>query len=348
MPRLAANAIGGYYPAHPDAVAAMLRYLRPPADGGGFFLLDPCAGEGAAVAQLAEGLGCRQQDILAIELDELRAEQLKGRLPEAPVLAPASFFGTFCTSQSADAAWVNPPYADIGGEGRVEFSFLERVTGWLRTKGILMWVVPESVIEKHEHRQFLLAHYHNLVAVTFPKKHRRFHELVVFGVKRGKPIEPSGRWAEFDERCRLLDGDHPPPPDFYYTIPSGIGPATWAKTEPVESELLAALQKSPLNKILESAPEMPLASPPMSLGKGHIAMLLAAGQLDGIVRHPGEPPHLIRGVAKKEKYLASAHTEEDKNQRVTKTVMSEKIVVTIRALVPSGRIIELTQKGAAA
>lgn len=55
--RLAAQMRGGFYPAHEKAVADVATYLRPP-EQGPFAILDPCAGEGAAIRQLSELLGC--------------------------------------------------------------------------------------------------------------------------------------------------------------------------------------------------------------------------------------------------------------------------------------------------
>src|SRR5438105_5034932 len=90
--RLAAQLRGGYYPAPPQGVAHAATFLRPPARGP-FTLLDPCAGEGAALHQLGELVGCPQGMLFAIELDDGRAEKVRAALPDAHVLAPASFFG---------------------------------------------------------------------------------------------------------------------------------------------------------------------------------------------------------------------------------------------------------------
>ena len=97
--RLAAQMRGGFYPAHAEAVAHAATFLRPP-DKRPFTIVDPCAGEGAAIRQLGELLGCPQSMTYAIELDDSRAEQVHVALPDAHVLAPASFFGCRATSSS--------------------------------------------------------------------------------------------------------------------------------------------------------------------------------------------------------------------------------------------------------
>ena len=57
MARLMSQIKGGYYAAAPAAVAAVLERLRPPSSGE-CVILDPCAGEGHALLQLAQGLQC--------------------------------------------------------------------------------------------------------------------------------------------------------------------------------------------------------------------------------------------------------------------------------------------------
>jgi 16S rRNA C967 or C1407 C5-methylase (RsmB/RsmF family) len=97
--RLAGQTRGGFYPAHERAVAHAATFLWPPA-GEPFAILDPCAGEGAAIRQLGELLGCSPARTFAIELDDGRAELVGTALPGANVLAPANFFGCRATPNS--------------------------------------------------------------------------------------------------------------------------------------------------------------------------------------------------------------------------------------------------------
>jgi len=55
MARLMSQVKGGYYAAAPEAITAVLERLRPP-ESGECLVLDPCAGEGKALVQLAQGL----------------------------------------------------------------------------------------------------------------------------------------------------------------------------------------------------------------------------------------------------------------------------------------------------
>ena len=128
--RLAAQMRGGYYPAHPRAVAHAATFLRPP-QRQPFSILDPCAGEGSAIRQLAELLGCPPALTFAIELDESRATTLLAALPDSPVRAPASFFGCHASRGRFSFMWLNPPFDTSYGGHRVETQFLHTATDWL-------------------------------------------------------------------------------------------------------------------------------------------------------------------------------------------------------------------------
>lgn len=339
MARLASNFKGGFYPAPPEAVSRMLEYIKPPSDGGGFCILDPCAGKGAAIKQLSEGLGCRPSDVYAIELSDFRTEIVTESLPEANLLAPCSFFGCSITSKSFGFAWVNPPFADEAGEGRVERQFLEKATGLLAHKGILAFVIPEATLRAKGVKALLMTWYEDLSVVTFPSRYRKFKELVVVGRKR-KASEAHWELCWEDE-AQCYSGDSAP--SRTYEIPSTTGPNRFLKTGFTEAEILEALDTSPLRRYLEPPEPLPLAEPPLPLGKGHRAMLLAAGQLDGIIRPPGEPPHIVRGTAKKVEYIVDQHTERTNEATTTKITKSEKISLTVRVLSVAGRIKTLAQ-----
>ena len=128
--RLAAQACGGFYPAHEKAIAHVASYLRAPM-AERFAILDPCAGEGKALRQLGELLECPAESSYAIELDESRAETLRASLPEAHILAPADFFGCKATRNSFSFLWLNPPFDHAYGGYRVEDQFLWRATDLL-------------------------------------------------------------------------------------------------------------------------------------------------------------------------------------------------------------------------
>jgi hypothetical protein len=323
---------GGFYPAPEEAVAFALRFLRPPADQP-FSMLDPCAGEGAALRQLGEALSCPAARTFAIELDEGRAEQVRAALPEAHVLAPASCFGCRVSPNSFSFIWLNPPF-DFAYRGhRVEDQFLRTATTWLRPGGVMAFVCPEDVVEEYsDARCHFATSYEHCQIVPFPEPHRRFHEVIVFGHKLARP--------HLDEETSEEAWQHVLAPEgFVYQIPPGTDPCVFQKTEPTEPELQRLLEASPLHTHLTVAPAAPLPSPPLALGIGHIALLLASGHLDGVVQPEGRPPHVVRGTSRKRPYVADVtDTPNSDGSTTTKTTISERIELMVRTVDLSGRI----------
>ena len=129
-----------------------------------------------------------------------------------------------------------------------------------------------------------------------------------------------------------------------YRLPAGVQPRIFRKSEPTDTELARLVAQSPLRfhiqRPADSAGYRP--RPPMSPGIGHRAMLLASGHIDGLICPPGEPPHVLRGTATKDEYVASCDQSEDAaGNLTTRTVISERTRLVIRVLDSQGDITNL-------
>ena len=328
--RLAAQMRGGFYPAPEQAVAYAATYLHPPIDQP-FNILDPCAGEGEAINQLGEMLGCQPTSIYAIELDDSRAEKVLTTLPKAHVLVPASCFGCRASMNSFSLTWLNPPFDHAYGGHRIEDQFLLKATDWLMPGGVMALVCPEDVVDEYSDvRRHFASHFENCQIVPFPEKYRRFKEVIVFGHKRLK--------LRADERTSSWQAVQAPP-GFIYQIPAGTGPRTFMKVEPTEPELQQMLARSPLRSHLAAPKATTLPSPPLALGIGHVALLLASGHLDGVVQPQGKPPHVVRGTSRKREFVANVtDTENADGSTTTKTTLSERIELVVRTVDLTGQI----------
>jgi hypothetical protein len=336
--RLAAQMRGGYYPAPPEAVALAATLLEPPARET-FTILDPCAGEGAAIRQLGELLGALPTQMFAIELDESRASTLHAALPESHVLAPASFFGCRASYSSFSLTWLNPPFDQAYGGYRVEDQFLRMATDWLMPTGVMAFVCPENVMDEYsDAREHFASYYENCKIVAFPEKYRRFHEIIVFGQKRARPKADSGDYTSW-ESVQAPDG-------FVYRIPPGAGPRLFRKVEPTERELQRLFADSPLRAHLNTAPTASLPSPPLALGIGHVALLLASGHLDGIVHPEDQPPHVVRGSSRKREYVSDVTETSDDESTIRTTTLSERIELMVRTVDLTGHIQTLLESDA--
>ena len=176
MARLMSQVKGGYYAAAPEAVAAVLERLRPPSLGE-CLVLDPCAGEGKALLQLAQGLKAVPY---GIELSEDRAAIVRESLPEGQALAPADFLRCAITYRSFSFIWCNPPYDyATGEEGRVESQFLERAVHLLADGGVLALICPEDVANSYQTVDFFQERFQrdfgNAVSPRSPQVQRDRH-----------------------------------------------------------------------------------------------------------------------------------------------------------------------------
>jgi hypothetical protein len=264
--------------------------------------------------------------IFAIELDDSRTEILRTALPEAHVLAPADFFGCRANANSFSFIWLNPPFDDSYGGHRVEDRFLQRATDWLMPGGVMALVCPEDAVDEYSDvRLHFIRYFENCKIVPFPAQHRPFNEVIVFGHKRRRvEADAAASWA---------------PEHFIYRIPPSNGPKVFDKVQPTEPELQLMLANSPLRSHLTAPPVVALPSPPLALGIGHIALLLASGHLDGVVHPEGKPPHVVRGTSRKREYVADVtETENDDGSTTTKTTIAEKIELLVRTVDLSGNM----------
>lgn len=343
--RLHAQVVGGFFAAPPQAIAHVLgggRVKRPrPSllDKGktpAFSMLDPCAGEGAAVRQAADLIGCPLDHVYAVEIEPERASACITESELVNVVGDCSFFGLGVTRECFSFIWLNPPFDDQGdGTGRVEKQFLNAATPLLVENGVMALICPEKILDRYGGvQETLLGWFDNLSVVPFPPEHRPYNEVVVFGTKRRHANTGYRRWGSYSVD---MTGNT------NYELPASRGPRTFEKAMPTEDKIAALFQASPLRRLMEPPDDPPPQSPPLELGKGHLALLLASGHVDGIVHHPGEHPHVVRGTAVKES-IQTGETEDSSETQTKHTVIyTERISLVVRVLTHDGRLVTLQQ-----
>ncbi|OVZ67308.1 SAM-dependent methyltransferase, partial [Pseudomonas aeruginosa] len=143
FPRLARNfAKNGYYPTDEPTLERALNALMP--SDGPMCILDPCAGEGVAIAEAAHALGREQAKAFAVEFDPERARHARGLVDHC---LHADLMDTMVSKQSFGLLWLNPPYGDLSkdvngnigyqghGRARLEELFYQRPLPLLRQGG---------------------------------------------------------------------------------------------------------------------------------------------------------------------------------------------------------------------
>lgn len=359
--RLAAQAKLGFYAAKPPAVAGILHHLRlatgPPEDGpdkpDAFTVLDPCAGDGKAIRQIRDGLGIPPGNVYAVELDEKRGEMSVAELgDEAHVMAPASFMDDRGISAGRfGLVYCNPPFDDeLGGGGRQEHTFARNAAFKLRPGGVLVLVLPFGAIQNNTtFMEYLDSTFEDAGLYLFPPAVRAYNEVVYIARRRARdvPAQWNGElkvmqlWRMDDKAPRLpVAGTGVRT----WTVPRGWHPPRFSKVRMTDAEMVAEVEDSPLLDIFDDPVEADPDPPPLPLYTGHVAQLLAAGKLNGVVRPPGEEPHVVRGSASKvEKLAERAPILNDKGEVVgMKEVWTQIVRLLVRVITLDGRILSFS------
>jgi hypothetical protein len=321
----------GYYPAAPEAIESIIPRLVPPADRSALAALDPCAGEGLAIKQLADGLKLPYERVWAVELDAKRGEACQAALPCATILSPCSFLQTDIRYGCYSLIFANPPFDDsLEKHLRVEEQFLSRSLQLLVKGGVLLFVCPESIAYRPGFQHILSTYADHIDVVPFPRFVRKHDEVFVLAQR----IE-GFRMEKCSWRDLLAVGN------CKYMLPKAPGPGVrFKKTGLTDDEIAGYLERSTLLEQFAAPPEFTLPAPPLALGKGHLALLLASGHLDGLVTVDGSS-HVVRGTATKVEEQTDQEVDKSQGTTVTKTTYSEKIRLTVRAAWPDGEITTL-------
>ena len=382
MARLASQMKQGFHPCPSPVIDLILQHLRPPIWNPASQLykpehvcvLDPCAGEGEAISQLALGLGLQADQVFACELNTARAARFREACPDVKLLGPCSLFAAKFSSHCFSLVYLNPPFDDeLGGGGREELAFLREATRAIAFGGILVMVLPLNQVYGAERMCTALDAYYDATEVyLFPPEHRKFGECVVIARRRKQTRTAEERasegplgirgwkrgylYREDEARFPVLGtpgyaqwrvSDHTggglPVPSSRrtdlttWTVPFSWPPKVWEKGGLTDDELEAELEHSPLYAVLDAVTERAFKRPPLSLNKGHTSLLALTGLLDGYV--PSNPPHVVRGYCGK---LGAVSRREsyttDSGKSVEKTVYAELPNPIVRIAWPDGRL----------
>ena len=152
--RLAGQAQLGYFPTPETQLPLIASWLS--LAGGELDLvraLDPCAGEGRALAYLAEHL-YGSVTTYGIELSPQRAEEA-GKLLD--YVLNTAFENAVLTDETFSLVFTNPPYDGetmTGGGERMEYTFLTASTKLLVRGGVLVYIIPETRVSEKIARHY--------------------------------------------------------------------------------------------------------------------------------------------------------------------------------------------------
>ncbi|UCF21942.1 MAG: class I SAM-dependent methyltransferase [Ralstonia sp.] len=349
FPRLARNFVkNGYFPTDEPTLERALAALAA-ADNGPMCILDPCAGEGVAIAEAAHALGREQVKAFAVEFDAERARHARGLVDHC---LHADLMDTLITRQSFGLLWLNPPYGDLAknadgnigyqgqGRARLEKLFYQRTLPLLQYGGVLVFILPSYVLDA-ELVGWLTRHFAELR--IYQAVDKQFRQVVIFGRRvrqrdqasesvkavRGLLLQVGQGDAEAEE----LPTEWPFLP---YTVPSGPAEPEHFYRVTMEPEQFAdevgRLQGLwPMVDAHLGAAQQLLRPPARALSHWHLALALAAGAISGVVKSKTGRLHVVKGDTHKEKTLQTEFTERDDGSVAETRILTDKFVPVIRA-----------------
>jgi tRNA1(Val) A37 N6-methylase TrmN6 len=328
----------GHYPTPQRVVELIRNYLAFPP--GQFSTLDPCCGEGTALAGLVAGTSAITY---GVELDHQRAEESKSRLHH---VLRCGIEETRIQHRSCSLLLLNPPYDELTLEEeadakteRQERAFLRMTVPYLIPGGVLVYIIPQNRLDKAIAR-LLASRFEHIHVLRFPDpEYGDFRQIVIFGIKK------ANNTLDEVEALRLQSipkVDLVPlciSPEIHYRVPPS-GPLTLFRSILVDpQELEKHMVQSALWKrfaALTSRSELRIPRPPLPLHSGHLGLLLAAGKLDGIMG-AGDDRHLVKGSVRK----ITTVLQEIKGEVLEEREL-DRYVVSIKILNRNGEIRELT------
>ena len=348
FPRLARNfAKNGYYPTDEPTLERILLALVPAP--GSLCILDPCAGEGVAIAETAHALGREHVKAYAIEYDAERATHARQLVDRC---LHSDLMDTVISRQSFGLLWLNPPYGDLPkdasgnmgyqgqGRARLEKLFYQRTLSLLQYDGVLVFIVPHYVLDA-ELVGWLTRHFADLR--IYRAVETQFKQVVIFGrrVRQRDQVSDSSKAT----RLRLLqigqgdiDAEELPSqwPLMPYTVPTSqaepehfyrisMEPAQFAE----EVQHLQGLW--PAFDTHLGATQQSQRPPARALSHWHLALALAAGAISGVVQSASGRVLVVKGDTHKEKTLSREFAERDDGSVAETRILTDRFIPVIRA-----------------
>src|SRR5437762_1422908 len=307
----------GYYPLpvqEAGNIRSLLVALRH------YWAIDPCAVDGTVVLEITKEPGAQ---VAAIEIDTDRAS---AAVQKGIATVHGSAFECKLQSESCSLLYLNPPYdTELGPHNnqRMELVFLEHCYRWIRTEGVLVFVIPANALNSCAR---LLASQFERINV-FRLEHPdcvRFHQLVIFGSRKRSHIrgEPRGMDAllRVGYRPNLIPPLNKDVAERYVLPPSS--PATIHYTglplDQIEDAIDGSLAMQNARGVLVRKQQKMSGRPVTPLHKGHVGLLACSGMLNGFFGQ-GEERHIAH-------WRAVKHVDEfnEEGEEVGETIIHRR------------------------
>ncbi len=358
--RLARNfAKNGYFPTDSETISRIVQALS--FTGSSCNVLDPCCGEGTALAEIKyylDNLNSTPSEVRSygIEYDEERAWHSKELLDNC---IHGDLRDTLLGIRQFELLFLNPPYGDAIsdkaqlnnpgiGRLRLEKEFYRRTHGMLQFGGVMVLIIPFYSLDK-EFSGWISKHFTRVQAFMAPEQ--QFKQVVIFGVKQ----RASDNWANSHERGirdRLvaigtgdIKAEELPEnwPAFgsdesnsLYCVPEALTIPKFELSRPDARQLADSTRNrsslwSQYDMLFSKQRSQDLKRPLSDVSKWHLSLLLAAGQVCGVVRGTSGRTFIVRGdTYKGKKFTATERRGEHHVEKIT--TAKDVFIPSIRGL----------------
>jgi len=336
----------GYYPTDSETMSRILNALQP-ADEGTMNIIDPCAGEGTALAECQNHLDSDRVHSFAIEYDEERAWHAKSILDHC---IHGDLQDCLIAQRQFGLLFLNPPYGDMvadkaglsshdSGKQRLEKLFYQKSNSMLQFGGVMVLILPHYSLDK-ELSNWIARHFERVNVFMAPEQ--QFKQVVIFGVRR-RVADISNTAAVANKLQAVGTGVHPNElPQNWNHEPYQIPANTSGKEiKFVYTKLDAAQLGKELqhNSGLWKQFDMHFGQqirehrrPLCKMTDWHLALALAAGQVSGTVKSKDGRIFVIKGDTYKDKTSEVKTTVDDDGNLKETRIVTDKFVPAIRAL----------------
>lgn len=350
FPRLARNfARNGYYPTDEITLERTLQALAP-SPTGKMRIFDPCAGEGAALAEIAHALDRERRETYAVEYDQERADHCKTLLDR---VLHSDLMDTMISRQAFGLLWLNPPYGDLvsdhsgasqyqgTGRRRLEKMFYQRTLPLLQYGGVLVFIVPHYVLDD-ELCGWLCNHFTELR--IYSAADPTFKQVVIFGIRiRRQDLARPREVADIRKRLQAIgtgEQSAEPLPTSWPWEPYRVLPAV----NDLEHFYRLTLEPEQLGQEIKRLRGMwpdftlhfgqtgaPPRPPVRELSRWHLALALAAGAISGVVTSKSGRVLVLKGDTYKDKVRKTEFTEDQDGNVSEVRILTDRFVPIIRA-----------------
>jgi tRNA1(Val) A37 N6-methylase TrmN6 len=327
----------GHYPTPARVVELIRNYLS--FSSSSFCALDPCCGEGGALAGLVASTSAITY---GVELDHQRAEESKTRLHH---VLRCGIEETRIQHRSCSLLLLNPPYDELTLEEeantkteRQERAFLRMTVPYLMSGGVLVYIIPQNRLDKSIAR-LLASRFERIHVLRFPDpEYADFMQIVVLGARKTDNFLDEQEALRLQNTSKVYLEPLSNNEEIRHPVPTS-GPLTLYRSMRIDPEELEKhMAQSSLWKrftALSTRSQIHMPRPPLPLHSGHLGLLLAAGKLDGIVG-TGNDRHLVKGTVRK----TTTMLQEVKGDVLEEREL-DRYVVSIKVLNQYGEIREL-------